>query len=134
MKSTKQTLEYIAEEIGHVYFRPLMYGGDAEGVDLLLYNYHKLWAVITDREKEFTNLSGELHKEQDCGAANFSTAYKIKKPGADEQETAFYVVDQWQKASNSLGIPIPYEKLRSLLGKLLKYGNTNKILNEKLFA
>jgi len=133
MKSSEHILEYLAEEIGHVYFRPLMSGGSAAGVDLLLSNYHQLWAFITEQVEEFGIVSMKLHKRENCGAASFAKAYKIKKPHSEEYEIAFYVVDQWQKISNSMDIPVPYEKIKLLLIDVLKFGNTNHMLNEKLF-
>jgi hypothetical protein len=53
MKSAKQIYDHVLETIGQVYYRPLMYGGTAQGVDTLLYQYHALWAFITDQHKEF---------------------------------------------------------------------------------
>jgi hypothetical protein len=61
MKTTEQILEFLVEQIGHIYFRPLMYGGSAESVDLLLSHHQHLWALIVEHEKEFSNLIVKCH-------------------------------------------------------------------------
>ena len=133
MKSSEQILEYLAEEIGRIYFRPLMYGGSAAGVDLLLSNYHELWVFITEQVEEYNMLCKINYKRENCGSAGFATAHRIENPHLEEHEIAFYVVDQWEKISKSMDIPVPYEKIKSILADLLKSGNTNHMLNEKLF-
>ncbi|RPI74652.1 MAG: hypothetical protein EHM45_17985 [Desulfobacteraceae bacterium] len=133
MKSTEQILEFLAEQIGHIYFRPLMYGGSAEGVDLLLFHYQHLWALIIEQEQKLDEFRFKIYKELDCGAMGFSTFYKRNHPEAPEHEAVFYVVDQWKKISDGIGIPIPYEKIKNELKNMLTSSNPNKILNAKLF-
>ncbi len=118
MKPVAQILEYIALRIGHIYFRPLMYGGNAEGVDLILNNYHELWSEIVDRYDEYRNISSKVHTEQDCRKTSFAKGFKMKNLNVTEQESAFYVVDQWQKVSYALELPIPYEEIKELLKHL----------------
>jgi hypothetical protein len=126
MKSTKQIFDHILETIGHIYFRPLMYGGTAQGVDLLLYHYHGLWAFITDQHEQFVEQSIQYHIEQDCDSASFATHYTLENPNATEQEIAAYVVKQWQELGKRLRVPIPYEKIERIYAELrAKLRSTN---------
>ena len=114
MKKTDQIIKFIEERIGHIYFRPRMYGGDASGTDMLLHYYHELWAEIFDRRKDYENIRRNLEQKQDCGSASFSIRYKENNPGYSDDKITDYVVEQWKKISKQLGIQIPYEKLSKL--------------------
>jgi hypothetical protein len=91
---------------------PLMYGGTAEGVDLLLRAHHELWSEIVERQEEFQKVLREVHEEEDCQAAGFPTRYLWDHPSANQNEIAAYVTLQWRKVSDQLGVPIPHEKLQ----------------------
>ncbi|MFH2045928.1 MAG: hypothetical protein ABIK92_12365 [Pseudomonadota bacterium] len=114
MKSNKEIVQFIEERIGHVYFRPRMYGGSASGVDLILHYYHDLWAEIFDKLSLYHSIRDKSYEDLHCGAANFSTKYQMDNPTASDIGAAFFVVDQWMKISDSLGLKIPYDKIRNM--------------------
>jgi len=113
MKTPDEIIEYIALRIGYVYYhRPLMYGGDGEGVDLLLHTYHTIWSEIVERHAEFQATCLKVSAEEKCGAANFATRYKMNHPQESEQEIAAYVVQQWRKISDCLSVPLDHAFLK----------------------
>ncbi len=97
MKTTDQVIEFITSRIGHIYARPLMYGGTAEGVDNILHLYHELWADIVERKENYDNIRQQIYKEQECGSAGFARRYQSNHSNTPETETAIYVVEQWKK-------------------------------------
>ena len=115
MKTTEQILEYLSNRIGHIYFRPLMYGSSPDSVDQILYYYHELWSDILERFDEFRECSQKVHKEQQCGSLDFSTRFKENHPGATDVEIVKYVVTQWMKISELLRVPIKYDELSEQL-------------------
>ena len=110
-----------------------MYGGTASGVDLILRNYHELWSDINERHDEFHDVTLKILSEEDCGSMDFSTRYKNEYPESSEIEAAFYVVDQWIKISELLGVPVPYEKIKEMFKDFVS-GNKNRMLNTKLMV
>jgi hypothetical protein len=111
MKTTDQILEYLSDRIGHVYFRPLMYGGSPGSVDLILYYYHELWSEILECQDDFNEYSQKVHQDENCGSSDFSTRFIINNPGASDEDIAKYIVIQWMKISKLLKIPIKYDDL-----------------------
>jgi len=87
-----------------------MYGGTAEGVDLILHYYHELWAEIKDEQQKHETVLRKILKEQECGAATFSTRYRLNYPNYSESEIASYAVTQWKKISKRFGVPVMNEK------------------------
>ena len=110
MKTAEQILEFIQERIGHIYFRPLMYSGNAENLDTVLANYHELWAMICEREELYRSTNRAVHEKQRTGAISFSRRYGLKHPSASEQEKAEYAVNQWRIISKRMGMKIPYNR------------------------
>ena len=111
MLTSEAMAELLAERIGHVYFRPLMYGGSAEGVELILDCYHGMWADLHERREEYQALMVHEASSRRCGAASFSWGYKERHPGAPEAEVSEYIVSVWGGISRRLGVPVPYRKL-----------------------
>jgi glycerol kinase len=115
MKSNDQILQFIADRIGHIYFRPLMYGSTPSGVDLILHYYHELWAEIVEHREQYKDISHKIHQEEDTGAANFAASFMKKNPEAKDAETVKYVIHQWMKISKKLNIPINYSGISKAL-------------------
>lgn len=90
MLSTDQVIKNVAARIGWIYGRPLMYGGTAEGVELLLVSLHEIWAMCQQREDEYWQAFHELHGLASHGAMNCSTYFSRENPGASENETVAY--------------------------------------------
>jgi hypothetical protein len=112
MKNADQIANFIIERIGHIYFRPLMYGGTPEGVELILENYHDLWAEIYDQQENYREIMIQAHERQTGGSMGFSWRYSQKHPEASAEEIANHIVSQWRKISKQLGLPIPYKRIR----------------------
>jgi hypothetical protein len=104
MKTVDQIVAIVEDRIGHIYARPLMYGGTAHGVDLILHNFHELWAMILDLQDDYQIIRMNSSDEEGCGSANFATHYHRDRPQASDQETVRYVVDQWKKISDRQGL------------------------------
>lgn len=115
MKTINQIIDFIEERIGHIYFRPWMYGGDSSGTDMLLHYYHELWAEIYNRHDDYEKIRRNMEQEQGCGSANFSTRFKVNNPDLSDEKVTDYVVDQWKKISEQMNIQIPYEKISEIL-------------------
>jgi hypothetical protein len=117
LQNQRDIATYLATRIGYLYYhRPLMYGGTRAGVDLLLRTYHEIWAEVTDRQGGFEETWRRFLEEEDCGSASFSARYSMDHPAATEIELAEYVVKQWRRVSEDLGIPIPHDALREEFG------------------
>jgi len=89
-----------------------MYGGTADGVDLLLWNYHEIWSEIVEKEEEFRTVPRNVFDETDCEAASFPTRYLTEHPQASQEEIAEFVTKQWHLVSDRLAIPIAHERLK----------------------
>ncbi len=106
MRDSRQIAEFVEERIGHIYRRPLMYGGTPDGVDLILHYYHELWAEIHQRRGDYEQASSEAHEAERCGSMDFSTRYRRERPDASEGEAAAYVVSMWRKIDEKLGLAV----------------------------
>lgn len=73
MRDGRQIVEFVEERIGHIFRRPLVYGGTPEAVDSILHCYHELWAVAHDREGDFQAVSTATHLSEGCGSASLNT-------------------------------------------------------------
>ena len=52
-------------------------------------------------------------QEENCGAADFATRFRINHPNATEDEISTYVVKQWRKISDQLGVALDAEELQA---------------------
>ncbi len=114
MKNIQNVASFIEERIGHIYFRPLMYGGTASCVDMLLHYYHELWAEIFDNKDLYDKVQRKVHDACECEALNFSGRFSFNHPEASELEMVQFVVDQWMIISKELGVSVPYDNIRKL--------------------
>ena len=134
METVKEIVEFIEERIGNIYFRPLIYGGKASGVETILHHYHELWAEIYGKAEVYHSFRNKLFEELNCGAANFSAKYKIDNSNASELESTFFAVDQWMKISRSLNVAVPYDKLSVECEEFSHSPNMNKKLLTQRFS
>ncbi len=112
MKSSEEIAESITLRIGHIYFRPLLYGGTPEGVELILHYYHELWSEIFGLQEQYTSARQIVHSEENCGSMGFASRHQKRYPHASRDKTLTYVVRQWRKISKQIGVPVPYSFLR----------------------
>ena len=113
MKSIDEIVAFIARRIGEVYYGQLMFGFSGKGVDQFLFTYHELWAEIMDCREELKTIYRRLLRENRCATAGFPKQYSLNNPEASEEEIAQYVVNQWRKISECLGVPIPHDELKN---------------------
>ena len=108
MSKPDEMLKEVLQWLGHVYERPLMYGGDANGVEVALWCYHEFWALIVDRGKDLKAIREAQFIESGCQANNFSGHYRTDiHKGCNEVEAANYAVSQWKLIDEKLGLAIP---------------------------
>ena len=129
MTSIEEVIEHLAYRIGLIYHHGAsFYGGDARGVDLVLQDYHEVWAEIAGRFDEFRDVWWKVGEEDSCGANNFSGCYLAKHPDADNEEVTEYVVRQWRKVSDRLGVPIRHAEIQRELES--SWQETQRMLEE----
>lgn len=104
VKTADEIVAMIVERIGYIYERPLMYGGNPDGVEALLSTLHSLWAISVDREDEYREVSYRHASDEDCGSANFSYHYLRSHPNADVNEQVAYAVANWKVISERAGM------------------------------
>jgi len=107
MKTVGQVVEFLQDKFRFAYQRPLMVGGSAEDLDLVLFNDHQMWAAILGREDDFDRIRGEIYTEVGSQAMGFATFFRRKKPKGSEQELCDLVVAQWKRIDQLLNLPIP---------------------------
>jgi hypothetical protein len=129
MTSIDEVVEYLAYRTGPMYHHGAsFYGGDAKGVDLVLHDYHEIWAEIVGRFDEFRDVWWKVGDEDSCGANNFSGCYLAKHPDAPNEEVTEYVVQQWKKVSDRLGVPIRHEEIQRELEE--SWQETQRMIEE----
>lgn len=104
MRTPEEIAQHLVQHIGHIFKRPLMYGGNAAGVDLILDENLALWAFVVGRDRDFLQVRNAELQNQECGSANFSTRYQMKHPSATDQENVEYVVRCWQSVVRALDL------------------------------
>lgn len=111
MMTTDETVSWLLARIGHVIDRPLMYGGSASGVELILHHYFELLGAVTHRHDEFEQARRAALHAEDCGSQNFAGRYHSLHPHAPEPEVADYVARQWKRIAEQLGLQVPSQPL-----------------------
>jgi len=108
MRNADEILQFVLTSIGHIYYRPLMYGGDAHGVEVALWHYHVLWAEIVERQEELQAVEFARITERRCCTREFSDHYRrhVKK-GCSEEEAAQASVEEWKRIDQELGVVVP---------------------------
>ena len=107
MLNADQILQVVLRDLSRVYDRPLMFGGDANGVEVILWAYHRLLAEIVERDEEYESIRIAQHWECGCQANSFSGHYRTDiRKGCSEIEAARYSVEQWKAIDKKLGLGI----------------------------
>jgi hypothetical protein len=102
-----QILAFVLDRIAQVGRRPLMYGGNAEEVNLLFYAYFDLWAEIVGRRDEYDSARFAVYEEAEAGSASFAIRYREGHPGDAENEVTDHVVRQWMTIAERCGLDVP---------------------------
>jgi hypothetical protein len=108
MRTADEILQFVLEMIGHIYYRPSMYGGDAHGVDVALWNYHLLWAEIVERREELEAVQfARITRRRCCTRAFYDHYRRHVKQGCSDEEAIQAGVEEWQRIDQELGIVVP---------------------------
>src|SRR5690242_8593971 len=92
MTTVGQVIEFVQKRLGDIFERPLMYGGTAEGVDLILFCYYELWATILGRNDDFHRIRIEVYEELGSQARGFPLYFRRENPKATEHELCGHVI------------------------------------------
>jgi hypothetical protein len=107
MLNSDKILQVVLRDLSLVYDRPLMFGGDANGVEVVLWTYHHLLAEIVERNEEYVSIRDAQHSECGCQANSFSGHFRANiRKGCSEIEAVRYPVEQWQVIDKKLGLVI----------------------------
>src|SRR5262245_43661497 len=106
MKNAIAITRFLEERIHCIYQRPLMYGFSPEAVDLILCYCHEPWAFARERDAEFLEAWQTVAEKARIGERHFAASRRLKRPPLSEPELAQYVVQQWQKISKHLSLPL----------------------------
>ena len=111
MKDAGQILEMLLQTIGGIYKRPKMYGVGATEIDAVLWQFHRLWMEILERDMgEFFEAHGSIHGRRHRCNTTFSNHYRTHaKNGAEasEDEAIEFVIRTWKRMDTKLGIDLP---------------------------
>lgn len=111
MMTTDETVAWLLSRIGHVMDRPLMYGGTATGVDLILQHYFELLGAITHRHDDFDRVKAAVHEQQGCRLQTFASRCHELHPSAPDSDVVEHVVANWKAIAGELGLEIPSQPL-----------------------
>ncbi len=103
MKTAEEIIAKIVADIGRIYWFPWGFCYDAHDAEARLGYYHGLWAFITES-------TDHLHSAADriwCNSFNFATIYGREHPEAADAEVVKFVIQQYKKIDNLLGLIIP---------------------------
>ena len=59
MKTSEQTLAHLADVLAHIYLRPGMHAETPNELDSVIFQYHRIWGYITDRDHELLKVVSE---------------------------------------------------------------------------
>ncbi len=104
MLSAEKIISNIVDRIARVYERPLMFGGSAAGVEVLLLSLHETLAMCEDREDEFWQAFHSLHESEGHQAMNCSTFHSQQEPLASEAAIAAHVIEFFKRLNEELGL------------------------------
>lgn len=101
MLSGPEMAAWLADAIRSIYERPHMYGRTLDEIDLAIFNFNVIYAVLQQRERHFYDALSSLTEST---TNNFRASYLSEHPEASEQEVLDHVLSQWKLISNRLGI------------------------------
>ena len=104
MKSPQETLAHLEEVLAHIYLRPEMYAATPSELDGVLYQYHRLWGFISERDDEVTSAHANLVVEDYGGAVSPEWFYdRIQLP---DTKAFSSTLNHWRKVDATLQISL----------------------------
>ena len=111
MKDASQIVEMVLQTIGAIYKRPMMYGVNAGEIDAILWQYHRLWMDIMERDTDdFFEAHRSVHGRRHYCNTSFSNhcrTHTKNGAGASEDEAIEFVIRAWKKMDKKLGFDLP---------------------------
>jgi hypothetical protein len=101
-----EIVEKLIAHLRGLYERPLMFGGTAEGVELLLDSLHWTWAMCHEREADYERALADLHYEAGHQAMNCFGYYAHKYPHPTEEAKVAHVVSCFRRLEGTLGLDV----------------------------
>ena len=95
-RTSDEILKHIVGNIAHAYLRPMMYADTAEGLDSLLWEWHRLWAYIEHRELAFYQALDDFSRTLPHPYQSFLKSVREQSPTAPERELMTGVIPEMQ--------------------------------------
>ncbi len=125
MWTVQQVSEFIERRLGYVLMRPLMYGGNAEAVEMLLHSYIELWSQLNERYEDYDAARSARASALNANAMGFVGLYRRKHPKASELAAANYVALQYKKIIEQLQLPVPWKQINAERKRILRNLKSN---------
>jgi hypothetical protein len=110
MKTLEEVSRYTLSRIQFVYRHPTLYSYQAHGVMTALWCFHEIWAAVNLRVDDFQTTLAKVCEEGNCGPNLFDTHYRLHlcvDRAPSEAEVTAYVIRQYQRIDERLGIVLP---------------------------
>lgn len=123
MWTAQDVSEFLELRIGHVLATPrgpMMFGGSAEGVDVLLNSYLELWSRLNERYEDYETLRCQQRSALNAGSASFAFHYRRRNKKQSEFHAANYVALQYKKIIQQLQLPVPCKQIKAERRKNLR--------------
>ena len=123
MWTAQQLSEFLELRIGHVLttpMGPMMFGGSAQGADIVLHNYIELWSLLHGRLDDYRVAREARSAALNAGSANFAFHYRRRHKKQSEFHAANYVALQYKKIIKQLQLPVPWKHIKAEQKKILK--------------
>ena len=91
--------------------------------------YHEFWAVAKGRVADYRSAWVSVHDEENCGVHFFDGHYRLNLSvdhAPSEAEVTAYVIRQFQRIDERLGIVLPEDHLEKLKAGALTVGACEK--------
>ena len=104
MRTPEQIADKLADTIRHVYARPSMFA-HPEHIETTLMNFHWVWSIVHENEKQFRNLHRAKLREFDAAAGLF-LRFKHDNPDATDNAAQAFALQHWREISTALDVPL----------------------------
>jgi hypothetical protein len=115
MKTLDEVSEYTLWKVSRIYKHPRMFYWNADGIVMALWCLHDIWGVVNGRVDEFYATLDKVRQEENCGPNSLETHFRLHfsvDHGPSEAEVIDYVILQYQRIDEILGIRLPDNDIR----------------------
>jgi hypothetical protein len=104
MRTSSELDEALHTEIRAVYTRPAMYAAP-EGIETVLWTFHRAWALLHRREDEFQGLYNQMYGNE-CASGGLYRKFQETAGDFEGHDAYRFILQRWSQVSNSLGIDV----------------------------